>query len=64
MATMEPPNGLRISRVGITRNVIGNFAQMDGLAVNQPDDHPHPHGKSFQMKGWVQGMELGVDLSI
>ena len=51
-------------RVGITGNVIGNLAQMDGLAVNQPDHHPHPHGKSFEMQRGMQGMELRMNLGI
>src|SRR5215208_1515585 len=37
-------------RVSLSRDMIGNLAEMDRLALDEPDDHPHPDGQAFEVE--------------
>jgi len=62
LACQEAPDaGETADRLSATGNVVGDFAQLDRLALDQADDNPHPDREPFEMQCRMECLELGGD---
>ena len=61
VATSKPLLVAILEDSGATGNVVGDFAQLDRLALDQADDNPHPDREPFEMQCRMECLELGGD---